>query len=174
MFVNIYNKTVRKAKLLYYDAKFKEYSHNLRKTWETLREILGIQKNRINILDFFRHGGQTIEGSKNIADGFNDFFSNIGPELANHIQPSTTEFSSFLGKRVETDFIFCRVTPELILSISQKIKSKSSCGPDNISSKLLKSILPIIIHPLCHLFNLSFQTGYIPSQFKTAKVVPVL
>ena len=27
--------------------------------------------------------------------------------------------------------------------------------------------------PLCHLFNLSFQTGYIPIQFKTARVVPV-
>ena len=53
------------------------------------------------------------------------------------------------------------------------MKSKLSCGPDNISSKLLKIILPIIIQPLCHLFNLSFQTGYIPDQFKTAKVVPV-
>ena len=38
---------------------------------------------------------------------------------------------------------------------------------------LLKKILPLIIIPICHLFNLSFQTGYIPCQFKTAKVVPI-
>ena len=46
-------------------------------------------------------------------------------------------------------------------------------GPDYISSKLLKVILPLILTPLCHLFNLSFQTGYIPSQLKFAKIVPV-
>ena len=101
------------------------------------------------------------------------FFSNIGPDLSSNMQPSTTKFSSYLGQTVENNFIFCRVTPELVLDISQKMKSKLSCGPDNISSKLLKSIIPIIIQPFYHLFNLSFQTGYIPQQFKTAKVVPV-
>ena len=62
IFVNAYNKTLRKAKLVYYDAKFKEYSRDIRKTWETLREILGRQKKRINILDFFHQGGEIIKG----------------------------------------------------------------------------------------------------------------
>ena len=60
-----------------------------------------------------------------------------------------------------------------MLDIASKIKSKNSCGPDNISSRLLKEILPIIADPLCYLFNLSFQTGFIPPRFKLAKVVPV-
>ena len=34
-------------------------------------------------------------------------------------------------------------------------------------------ILPTITTPLCHLFNLSLQTGYVPDQLKSAKVVPV-
>ena len=158
---------------MYYDKKFKEYSGNIKKTWDTLREIIGKHKNRINIPDFFCQGGKTITGSKNIAEGFNDFFANIGPELANSIPPSTVEFSSYLGESIKNNFTFCKVTPGLILETGEKIKSKSSCGPDNISSKLLKIILPIINQPLCHLFNLSFQTGYIPEQFKTAKVVPI-
>ena len=53
------------------------------------------------------------------------------------------------------------------------MKNKTSCGPDGISSKLLKLIMPQILTPLCHLFNLSFQTGYIPIQLKTAKVIPI-
>ena len=65
------------------------------------------------------------------------------------------------------------MTPELLNEAASKLKNKSSYGPDNISSKLLKKILPIVVNPLCHLFNLSFQTGYIPIQLKTAKVVPI-
>lgn len=53
------------------------------------------------------------------------------------------------------------------------MKGKSSAGADHISSKLLKKILPINISPVCHLFNLSLQTGYIPSQLKLAKVIPI-
>ena len=44
---------------------------------------------------------------------------------------------------------------------------------NNISSKQLKEILPSIVNPVTHIFNLSFQTGYIPLELKTARVVPV-
>ena len=27
--------------------------------------------------------------------------------------------------------------------------------------------------PICHLFNLSFKTGFIPTTLKTAKIVPI-
>ena len=54
-----------------------------------------------------------------------------------------------------------------------KLKNKNSSGPDNISTNLLKSIMPSIMGPICHLFNLSFKTGYIPTILKTAKIVPI-
>ena len=79
---NTYNYLLRKAKHCHYNDKFEEYSGNLRKTWETIRELIGKNKNKIYIPDFFRNGDVTISGDKNIADGFNDFFSSIGPELA--------------------------------------------------------------------------------------------
>ena len=53
------------------------------------------------------------------------------------------------------------------------MKPKMSSGPDKISSRLLKDIFPIIAVPLRHVFNLSLQTGYIPVEFKIAKVVPI-
>ena len=116
------------------------------------------------IPDFFRKGEDIIDGDKNIANGFNDFFSSIGPELASKIPISSNNFSSFLGEKINSSFIFCQVTPELLIDTAGKLKNKSSYGPDNISSKLLKRILPSITIPLCYLFNLSFQTGYIPIQ----------
>ena len=53
------------------------------------------------------------------------------------------------------------------------VKTKNSSGPDKISSNLLKSIMPVIMTPICHLFNLSFKSGYIPTILKTAKIVPI-
>ena len=173
MFLSIYNKILRRAKHLYYDTKFKEYSNDMKKSWGLIREVTGRQKYRSNIPDFFRCGGNTISGSKNIANGFNDFFSSIGPELANQIKSDGNSFSEYLGKKNDNNFTFRRVSPNLILEIAEKMKSKSSCGPDGISTKLLKLIMPQIVTPICHLFNLSFQTGYIPLQLKTAKVVPI-
>ena len=65
------------------------------------------------------------------------------------------------------------ITPNMLLEMAGKMKSKTSCGPDGISTKLLKIILPQILTPLCYLFNLLLQSGYIPIQLKTAKVIPV-
>ena len=45
--------------------------------------------------------------------------------------------------------------------------------PDFKSTKLLKIIAPMIIGPLHHLINLSLETGFVPREFKIAKVVPV-
>ena len=169
----IYNKVRRSAKRLYYDDKFKEFSKDMRKTWDTIRNVMGTNKRRENIPDFFKSNDKIISGALEIAEGFNEFFSGIGPELASTIPQSQTNFKNFLGSRVNDNFIFAHITPDTILKMAGKLKSKNSAGPDNISSKLLKRILPIIINPLCHIFNISLQTGFIPSILKTAKVVPV-
>ena len=50
----------------------------------------------------------------------------------------------------------------LILLLQYDLKSKSSSGPDCLSSKLLKEIILDIAKPLSHVFNLSFKTGVIP------------
>ena len=104
---------------------------------------------------------------------FNNFFSGIGPESANAIPHSNISFESYLGVPEPDTFQFSHVHHTLILEMCAKLKPKLSSGPDCISSKLLKIIMPIIIEPFCHLINLSFETGFIPDQFKTAKVVPV-
>ena len=61
----------------------------------------------------------------------------------------------------------------MVLESVNKLKTKNSVGRDNISTKLLKDIIECIIYPVTHLFNLSFRTGYIPSEYKCAKVIPI-
>ena len=172
-YIKIYNKLIRASKINYYKTKFEEYSTNMRKTWDTIRDVIGSKKRKENIPDYFKEKGALITGSIEIAEGFNSFFAGIGPELANSIKPSHLNFKAFLGTPISENFIFNHVTSKMIIDMAGKLKPKNSSGPDHISSKLLKKILPIIINPLCHIFNLSLKTGYIPTILKTAKVVPI-
>ena len=45
-------------------------------------------------------------------------------------------------------FTFCKVTEELVLKFLGGMQSKCSQGPDGISTKLLKLIIPHILSPL--------------------------
>ncbi len=40
-YIKIYNKLVRASKTNYYKTKFEEYSTNMRKTWDTIRDVIG-------------------------------------------------------------------------------------------------------------------------------------
>ena len=46
-------------------------------------------------------------------------------------------------------------------------------GPDTISGAVLKNCSETLAYPLSILFNLSYNTGYIPQEWKLANVVPV-
>ena len=104
-------------------------------------------KKKEQISDFFKDNCQFINDYLDIANGFNTFFSQIGPKLASNIPSTETCFTNFLPNRNYRDFEFSR--------ICDLLKSKIITGADFISTKLLKQIAPIIITPLHYLINLS-------------------
>ena len=53
------------------------------------------------------------------------------------------------------------------------LASKSSCGPDKISSILLKRLANYIVTPLTVMINQSLCTGTFPDKLKLAKVIPL-
>ena len=97
-----------------------------------------------------------------IANGFNDFFSHIGPNLASEIPDSDVTFDSYLSESNPVSFNFSKISEIDILKTCNQLKPKLSSGVDFISNKLLKQIAPIVITPLHYLINLSLETGYIP------------
>ena len=72
-----------------------------------------------------------------------------------------------------TKFKFQLIDKDTILKIGKNMKPKSSSGPDNISSKLLKHILPEIAEPLTHIINLSLKSGLVPDLMKESIIIPI-
>ena len=168
-----YSKEVRKAKKVFYDAKFSSFNNDMKKTWSLINTIIKKKKAKNDVPKVFYDEHKTYNSFSEIAAGFNDFFVNVGPRLASSIPDSNKLFDNFLGDPHNVDFSFRNITEDVVYKTLSNLKSKNSIGKDKISMSLLKDIMPLIISPIIHLFNLSLNTGFIPDIYKCAKVIPV-
>ena len=169
----LYQNKLRKAKKDYYHSKFLELSNDIKKTWTLLNSIINGKKHKESLPNIFYDDIKSYTGAKSIADGFNDFFSSIGSKIAENIPNCESNFKDFLGEKKTTKFNFGIVTKKNLMYALNKLKSKKSCGEDNVSIFLIKEVINEIIDPLVYLFNLSLKTGFIPQNYKIARVVPV-
>ena len=116
--------------------------------------------------------GSIIEENKKIADHFNDYFVNIGHNLAEKIPPSNCSFVDFLDDRISDSIFFNPVLEIEVLDLVGKLASKKSTGHDGLSNFCLKSIIPGIVKPLTYIFNLSIVNGIVPQKNETGKSSP--
>ena len=79
-----------------------------------------------------------------------------------------------LSTSVDTNFVFADVCPETISETLSLLKIKISCGKENISTKLLKEIMPNLISHVVHILNVSLKSGNITESYKCAKVYTYL
>ena len=88
-------------------------------------------------------------------------------------EDGSDEFYKFLkGNYCDSMFLHDTTCAEVNKEID-KMANKSSCGIDDINSKVVKHVAPYISLPLSHIFNLTFSTGKVPDEFKVALVTPV-
>ena len=162
---------VRKAKQKYYNDKFKENMGNSSKTWKTINQVLNRNNNK-KICKELIINENTITDKNLIADEFNRHFSKIGLELASKLPQSQTDFHSYIESRNDLNFEFHTVSNHDILTIVSSMKN-SAPGFDEISVKILKEVINVIITPITHLCNLSLLTGSVPDKIKIAKITPI-
>ncbi len=94
-FKQLYFKTLRAAKTLYFRKKLQENLKNPRKTWETLYEALGKEKTSSSI-DKINIDGSTSTDKVSIANHFNKFCTKIGSDISNSIPPITKQPEDFI------------------------------------------------------------------------------
>ena len=182
----IFVKCLRAAKKIYYLSCFREAVSNSKKTWTLINEVAGRSRSSASLPSTFTipprpnsspsSSPSTTTDPQTIANGFNNFFGTIGPELASKIDQkkhADNHFSSFLGPKPDERFKLFPVTISRLIAIVEKLKNKSSCGSDLMSNILIKKSIYILAKPLQSLINLSFTSGYVPDQITIAKVIPL-
>ena len=170
----ILKSNIRQAKTLYYQSRFKTFEKDIKNTWSTIKDILNNKKLDKKILDELVINNTHENNPKIIADEFNKFFNNIGPQLASNIQPPQNKtIHSYLGQPLDKIFRFENITESEIVKIIDKLKPKTSTGHDGISVKLLKDIKNVIGKALTLIINQTINTGIFPDTLKIAKITPL-
>ena len=162
---------ILKSKRKYQKSYFEKHNSDIKKTWEGIRKLVNVKKTSDFSISQLNLNGKIIDDPTAIANSFNNFFANVGPNTEKnvpkvpHISPSF-----YLKNRVQLDFIIAHISEQDILDIITALPIKST-GPASVPIKLLKLVADIIVVPLCRIINLSFTTGVFPDILKVAKVI---
>ena len=92
---NIFNKTVKQSKKLHYLSSIEKNVKNPKKTWDILRELTTGNKTQQSI-DKISTDGVTLSDPTQIANEFNKFFTRVGRDIANSVEPTSREPSDYL------------------------------------------------------------------------------
>lgn len=174
---NKYNNILRMAKKQYYDNKFTEYKSNSRMTWKTINEVMN--KNTCKskqAISHIKHMNEDINNKNQIADIFNDFFSNIGSSLTSKLTvPAFGSYAEHLQKapRPLHGMAFPDTDQYEIMSACASINISHAQDCDGLSVNDVKPILPYLYIPLSHLFNCMARNSVFPNKLKMARVVPI-
>ena len=124
--------------------------------------------------EYFEQNGIKIYDKRDIANGFNQYFTSIGPKLAEDIQNVTNKnISDYLIEKPSCNFEFHHIDENKVCEIINNLSNKSSCGFDGIPLKLTKYLKPLIIQPITLIINQMLTTGIFPDKLKIAKVKPI-
>ena len=84
---SILKRSIREAKKMYFHSVFDKYKNDIRNTWKTISELLCKSSKKSNPIKELKVGNRIITDTNEICNSFNDFFVNIGPNLAKNIKP---------------------------------------------------------------------------------------
>ena len=176
---NVLTNILKNAKRNYYCDLLQNNMNDSGKTWAIINELLAGRNRSHRSPEVDRlikqvHGkNEQLTSVSDISNEFNDFFVNIGPNLADALPNGDIKYEDYLGQKKERSLFWKPITAVEVRSHFSLLDTKKACGHDDIPVKLLKDSAPYISHPLSYIFNLSLETGSVPDEMKIAKVTPL-
>ena len=129
-----------------------------------MKEITGNKRvTNAPLPNFITVKNKEIFDKKEVAEIFNSYFVNIGPNLAVSISESKN------GSRLST----INLTDLELENAFASLKTNKSSGYDDISADVVKRVSDEIFVILKHIFNISLAKGVFPDKLKIAQVTSI-
>ncbi|CAB4005710.1 Hypothetical predicted protein [Paramuricea clavata] len=177
---NKVNSELTKAKTACFCNKFENcaQSKDMKHSWKLINILLGKNKKSNNISQL-KCDDVVISDDTLKAEAFNDFFVNIGVNLANEIEndslctnfPDDENYHSNYYSNI--NFKFSEIGMDDIICQLRNLKISKSTGIDNIPAIALKLSAEVIGPSLTWIYNLSIETGIYVDEWKKAWVMPI-
>ena len=164
---NLVTKSLKEAEANYWRKKFEEVSSS-KDFWKTFHKITN-NKVRGKIGPLRANNGELITDDKQKADLMNNFFINVGKNLAEKF-PQMIENSNEYIYRISPTISSLIIDEEKLRKQIRKINPKKAAGPDDITSKELSILQDDVMEGIKVVFNKSIACNQYPSIWKLAKV----
>ena len=135
-----------------------------------MNEVLGKRSSNKGTIASIVENNCEITNSNEIAESMNNYFVDVGENLAKNI-PIVASISSMPYNEFSM-FLFPATDSET-LKIVQNLKPKTSSGYDMIPNTVIKVLSPSILERLTVIINQSFKSGTFPDAMKISKVIPL-
>ena len=174
MYKNKLTAVLRRCEKDYYSKLLEEHKNDVKGTWQVLNSIIKKSHKMSNYPETFIHNNTPISDKKGIANGFNHFFTNIGPNLAKKIvPPKEGNIYNYLNNCNSSSMFLYGTDEEEVLKVVNQCKSKKSCDYNGVNMSTLKNVFSGLVKPFTFICNNSFKEGTFPEKMKIAKIVPL-
>ena len=134
------------------------------------------KKNRVPLA--INTDGNLITDRNKIANAFNSYFiGSVGRLTALLGFPSKDQGtyigSVFLNKLSKNSFKFTPVSTNFTFEFLRKLKARTATGLDQMPAQLMRDAAAEICNPLTNITNVFLETGYVPREWKVARVGPL-
>jgi hypothetical protein len=158
------------AKKNYFRLKFEKCANDIKKTWNSINQILRPNSKR-NIISEVTVGDAQVTDPLLIPRYFNDHYTSVANNLALKI-PHINADPTHLVQNCANSFVFFPPSGQEVNNIILSFKSKGS-NLNSIPSFIFKHITSEISPLVAQLINESFSEGTFPDILKVARVIPI-
>ena len=175
---NKLNHLIKLAKRNYYYNKFfSGHVNNGKQIWYGIKQIVQFKTHINQHVNKIVIDNREIVDKESIANVLNEFFANIGSNLASSIPSVTHTAREFMSSPI-CDIASLFLSPVtgngIELEIAKLNASYEAVGPSSIPNVILKILKCELSGPLGTIFNTSFLTGIVPEKFKMPRVYQLL
>ena len=172
---NCVTKKIKTAKGAYNRHLLEVNANDHRKFWKTVKKVLPGESREASCN--IEVDGNLTSDKSSIANAFNKFFTSAVPRLLKSFGRTVTsvfvvETNKGLGQH--PPFEFKEVSQNFTLSQLRTLKVGKAVGLDDIPSRLLKDAADLIAEPLTVIINASLRQAKVPSDWKVARIIPLL
>ena len=168
---NLLGKLINKSKNDYYKSIFNKFQNNVKKSWNTVNNLIGKTSNK-NSIKRLVVNGNIIDNNIDISSKFNDFFSSVANDLESKIPISLNQPSYFFPIPRQNSFFARRVSVNECSIIISKLKNTKYCL-NSLPVKILKLCSDKLSPMITKLLNESLVSGVFPDFLKIATVIPI-
>ena len=178
-YCKVLTKVIKEAKKVHYDNKISKSYNKIKTTWSIIKKETG-SKTQTDEPQSPKVNNIMIQNKKCIANVLNEYFTSVAQtiidDLNNNKTPTNISPLYYLGNKYTSTFKSIKwqyVSTAEIRKIIKSLKTKSSHGYDEISTRILKASMPYITSPLTYICNQSLAQGTFPDRMKFAVVKPI-